>query len=87
MLVTVTRRRRWGFGMKVGLGAEVVSRAEVRFRMGVEFLVEVVFWVDVAFWAEVMLVPMEVRQFLCASTVSGHSLLCHVGMKGSRPCG
>jgi hypothetical protein len=44
----------------------------------------VVFWVEAAFRAEVPPVLVEVRWFLCASSVSTDSLLCHFGMEGSR---
>jgi hypothetical protein len=42
-----------------------------------------VFRVEAAFWAEVLPVLVEVRQLLCASSVSADSLLCHFGMDGS----
>jgi hypothetical protein len=37
-----------------------------------------------AFHVEVPLVLVEVRLFLCASSVSSNSLLYHIGMEGSR---
>jgi len=39
----------------------------------------------VAFQASVVLVVVEVHQFLCASSESVDSLLCHFGKEGSRP--
>jgi hypothetical protein len=43
----------------------------------------VAFRVEAAFWADVPPVQVEVRRFLCASSVSADSLLCHFGMEGS----
>jgi len=43
------------------------------------------FGADVVFRAEVPPVLVEVRWFLCASSVSADSLLCHFDMEGSRP--
>jgi hypothetical protein len=40
--------------------------------------------VQVAMWAEVLPVLVEVNWFLCASSVSAHSLVCHCGMEGSQ---
>jgi len=40
---------------------------------------------QMAFWVGVPLVLWEVCWFLCASSVSADSLLCHFGMEGSRP--
>jgi hypothetical protein len=42
-----------------------------------------VFRVEAAFRVEVPPVPVEVRRFHCASSVSADSLLCHFGMEGS----
>jgi hypothetical protein len=43
----------------------------------------VAFWVEAVFWAEVPPVLVEVRLFLCTSSVSADSLLCHFGIEGS----
>jgi len=43
------------------------------------------FGADVVFRAEVPPVLVEVCWFLCASSVSADSLLCHYDMEGSRP--
>jgi len=48
-------------------------------------VVQVAFWAEVAIWAEMPPGLMEVRRCLCASSLSADSLLCHFGMKGSRP--
>jgi len=47
-------------------------------------VVQVAFWVEVEFQAEVQPVLVEVPWFLCASSVSADSLLCHFGMEDSR---
>ena len=44
------------------------------------------FRAEEVFQAEVLPVLVEVRRFLCASSVSADSLLCHFGMEGSHPC-
>jgi hypothetical protein len=46
---------------------------------------QVAFWAEMAFRAEVPPVLVEVRRFLCASSVSADSLLYYFGMEGSRP--
>jgi hypothetical protein len=46
---------------------------------------QVAFRVEAAFRAKVPPVLVEVRQILCASSMSTDSLLCHFGMEGSRP--
>jgi hypothetical protein len=43
----------------------------------------VVFWVEAAFCAEVPPVLVEVQRFLCTSSVSADSLLCHFDIEGS----
>jgi hypothetical protein len=46
---------------------------------------QVAFRVEMAFQAEVPPVLVEVRRFLCTSSMSADSLLYHFGMEGSRP--
>jgi len=40
---------------------------------------------ELAFKAYLRLVLLEVCQFICASSVSTESLLCHSGVEGSQP--
>jgi hypothetical protein len=46
---------------------------------------QVAFRAKIAFRAEMPPVRVEVRRFLCTSSVSAYSLLYQFGMQGSRP--
>jgi len=47
-------------------------------------VLQVAFWVEAAFQTGVLLVLVQVRQFLCTSSMSADSMQCHFSMEGSR---